>query len=74
MRGGHAEAVERFERARVGGFGRSGREGEHDGIADVADEVARPRPDDHESSADQQRPQDDEPEVEAADELAEAWR
>ena len=46
----HAEAVERLERARVGGLARGGRESEHDRIADVADEVARPRADDEEAA------------------------
>ena len=70
----HSEPVERLERSRIGGFAGSGREGENDGIANVADEMARARSDDHEADADQKRPEDREAEVEAADELAEGAR
>ena len=58
----HAEAVERFQRAREGGFRRGGRESEHDRIADVAHQQSGALADDQEADADQQRPQDDQAE------------
>eukprot|EP01137_Pigoraptor_chileana_P019378 Opistho-2@80349 len=67
----HAEAIEGFEGTRIGGFGRCGREGEEQGIADVADQQRSALTDDQIADADQQRPQDQHAEVEGAHEVSE---
>ena len=67
----HAEPVERLQRARIGGLRRGGREGEQHRLADIADQQPGPRADDQEADADQQRPQQHQPDVEAAHEIGE---